>query len=528
MAVNEAVRAPGYTEGRLDAGDTGELAVARFLVLAVSALGLGVDQIALRQVGAYLLPGSSPSESTVHGLVVTSGLLAALVALRRGASFNALTCALTLSSLVLGSSGALWFLAIRRAWLFAVVSYALPVSGALACGVACASLRGAFAKAARGLDVLGYLLRPACALLIVPLLVAYAALASQVGLWRSAAVLGLVQAALAFYVPTLATFLNGRAARPAALRTLSASVFCLALGSYALARHALPSGALGIFPGDVIWRSAESAEYTLVSVQQSLELYSDRELRLTSADATRYAEALVQPACALAPRRERVLLLGLATGLAEQQLLRYPDVSALTSVSSDLSFARLALENRQLRALGSTALRDPKVRLVEAEPSVWLLQASAKFDLIVVDLPDPSGYREGKYYTHYFYQQLREHLTENGVFVTQATSPSSSPDAVASIARTVEGAGFRTKVYAAAVPMLGEWGFVLGACSALEPPALSAPVRAVLDQSSYVNAAELALLLANAPELAQSAPQNTLFRQPVVELLEDERRARGF
>src|SRR5262249_50330026 len=111
-----------------------------------------------------------------------------------------------------------------------------------------------------------------------------------------------------------------------------------------------------------------------------------------------------------------------------------------------------------------------------------------------------------------------------GLFVTQTTSPSSSPNALDSIALTVTETKFDAHVYAATIPLLGEWGFVLGARDSLTD--LRAPNKAtnkMLAQATYLDRAELDQLWTTPPALAASAEENTLAHQPLVELLAEER-----
>ncbi len=143
-------------------------------------------------------------------------------------------------------------------------------------------------------------------------------------------------------------------------------------------------------------------------------------------------------------------------------------------------------------------------------------------------MPDPSDFSQGKNYTHYFFTELRRHLAPDGLFVTQATSNAASPRSFASIAATVASAGFQVQSYTAAIPTLGEWTFVIGSLGA--PPtaaSLSPLARRMLEHASYVTPRRLELLLASPPARDRQAPVNTLSEQPVVELLNQERRSRG-
>ena len=490
--------------------------------VTLAALEEGVG----RQPGAYLLPGSLPSLAFTRTLALLACALTAYLAWRRYAGFSALSWGISWLASSLAVAGAAWFLSFGRAHA-AALALVLPLVIGVASGVILGASARVLGSPARELGVLQYALDPFRALCALAALVGCAALAARLGSWRSAALLGAIAASLGSYVPTLRRELYGRASsRFAAVPGVAAFALCVA--SALLAQLTLPKSALGRYPGEVVFTGHGPGRYVVSSVQQSFEVYRGNVLRLASVDAKRYAECLVHPALALAAARRSVLVLGSGDGLAERELLEYPDVARVSSVTDDLSLADLATNNDFFRAASADALRSPRLTLVEAEALVWLTTHSARFDVIVVDLPDPSDFSQGKNYTHYFFEQLRAHLAPGGLFVTQATSNAASPKSFSSIAASVASAGFHVQGYVAAVPTLGEWAFVLGSLGELPAPtSLCASARRVLERMSYVTPRRLELLLAAPPALDLQAPVNTLSEQPLVELLNEERRARG-
>jgi spermidine synthase len=83
------------------------------------------------------------------------------------------------------------------------------------------------------------------------------------------------------------------------------------------------------------------------------------------------------------------------------------------------------------------------------------------YDIIIIDLPDPYSLGINKMYTEQFYKRLYALLKEDGVIVTQATSPFHAPLAFATIGKTFESAGFHAKPYHYNIPSFGEWGWWL-------------------------------------------------------------------
>ncbi|MES1178818.1 MAG: hypothetical protein ABUL62_31135 [Myxococcales bacterium] len=502
------------------------LPLARFCCALFAATLAGLEEGVSREPAAYLLPGTTPGLALTRSLALLTCALTATLAWRRHAGFSTLSWGISWLASSLAVAGGAWFLSFGQAHA-AALALVLPLAVGGASGVILGAAARVLAMPARELGLLRYALSPFRALGALVTLIAWAALAARLGAWRSAALLGACTAVLAIYLPTLERTLYGRVSARFAVPT-GAVALALSATSTLLAQYTLPSSALGRYPGEIVFTGRGPGHYVVSSVQQSFEVYRGNVLRLASVDAKRYAECLVQPALALAPTRSTVLVLGTADGLAEREVLAYPDVARLTSVTDDLSLAKLAQNNDYFRAASADALRASRLTVVEAEPLVWFTTHPAQFDVIIVDLPDPSDYAQGKNYTHYFFEQLRAHLSKSGLFVTQATSNSSSPKSYSSIAASVASAGFYVHGYTAAIPTLGEWAFVLGSLDDLPAKTSLSPLaHHVLEATSYLTPRRLELLLAAPPARDAHAPVNTLSEQPVVELLNEERRSLG-
>ena len=101
------------------------------------------------------------------------------------------------------------------------------------------------------------------------------------------------------------------------------------------------------------------------------------------------------------------------------------------------------------------------MHVVNADAFRWVRETKARFDVIIVDFPDPVDFSVGKLYTETFYRMLRPHLAPGGMAVVQSTSPLVAPAAFWTVAQTLETAGFQTRPYHVYVPSFGEWGFIL-------------------------------------------------------------------
>lgn len=206
-----------------------------------------------------------------------------------------------------------------------------------------------------------------------------------------------------------------------------------------------------------------------------LRLYLNGDLQFSSIDEYRYHEALVHPA--LVGDRANLLVLGAGDGLAVREALRYPDVASVTVVELDPAVVALARSLPDLRTLNGAAFDDPRVRLVHADAFDWLRSATADFDAVIVDLPDPDETATAKLYSVEFYVLLRNVLAADARLVVQAGSPYFAPRSYWCIEASLRAAGFATTPYHVDVPSFGDWGFVL-ATAGDTPPTLAIPAAA--------------------------------------------------
>ena len=125
----------------------------------------------------------------------------------------------------------------------------------------------------------------------------------------------------------------------------------------------------------------------------------------------------------------------------------------------------LHLNNARIEALTGGSLRDPRLTLRHADAFVaidTLLADKRRFDVIIVDLPDPSHPDLNRLYSVNFYARLKQLLYGDGAMVVQSTSPYHARNAFIAIGKTLKAAGFgQVQQYHANVPSFGEWGFSL-------------------------------------------------------------------
>lgn len=205
--------------------------------------------------------------------------------------------------------------------------------------------------------------------------------------------------------------------------------------------------------------------------RDDVRLFLNGHLQFSSVDEARYHEALAIPAMAASGARQ-VLILGGGDGLAVRELLKFPSLEAITLVDIDPEMTRLATHRPELTALNGGALDSPKLRIVHRDAMSFLQEDNGFYQAILIDLPDPSTLTLAKLYSRSFYALAMRRLSQDGVLVTQATSPFFARRAFWCVATTLESvsteretaAGLpvvRTYPYRVHVPSFGEWGFVM-------------------------------------------------------------------
>ncbi|XXQ69370.1 polyamine aminopropyltransferase [Neisseriaceae bacterium B1] len=284
-------------------------------------------------------------------------------------------------------------------------------------------------------------------------------LAPKLGMARSALLFGLLNAAVALLT---AKAFQAQLPRYRQLN-VRAMVVLLALTLGFIYANRLVFQAEQRYFGDPVVYESHSPYQRLVVTQwkDDIRLYINGNLQFSSRDEARYHEALVIPAMQMAAKHKRVLILGGGDGLAAREVLKFDDVQQITLVDLDPDMTKTFQTSAKLVQLNQNALNNPKMQIVNADAAQWLEDNRELFDVIVIDLPDPSNFSLGKLYSVPMYRAVLRHLAQGGKIVVQSTSPYFAPNAYWSVVKTLETAGLNTAPYHVYVPSFGEWGFVL-------------------------------------------------------------------
>ncbi len=193
--------------------------------------------------------------------------------------------------------------------------------------------------------------------------------------------------------------------------------------------------------------------------KDDVRLYIDGNCQFSTADEYRYHEALVHIPMSVVTSHKNVLILGGGDGLAVREVLKYPDVEKIDLVDLDSEMIRICGTNKDITAINENSLSSEKLSIHNMDAYKYLEDTDEKYDVIIVDLPDPNTEVLNKLYSNIFYRMCNGTLKDDGVMVVQSTSPYYAKEAFWCINKTIQSEGMYVKPYHVEVPAFGDWGF---------------------------------------------------------------------
>lgn len=204
----------------------------------------------------------------------------------------------------------------------------------------------------------------------------------------------------------------------------------------------------------------------LTQYKDDTRLYLNSHLQFSTVDEARYHETLAHAAMSTTSKHDSVLILGGGDGLLTREILKYPDVKDVTLVDLDPAVTNFARSNPIMTDINQQSLSSDKVRIVNEDAFTWLRDSRESYDVILVDLIDPANEKIAKLYTVEFYDIARDHLVDDGAFITQASSTFFTPRSFWSIHASIEKVFSRATPMSVNIPSFGEWGFVMTSANA--------------------------------------------------------------
>ena len=217
----------------------------------------------------------------------------------------------------------------------------------------------------------------------------------------------------------------------------------------------------GLYRDNVIM--SEQTTYQKIVVtrhKDDIRLYIDGNVQFSSMDEYRYHEALVHVPMSVASGHSDILILGGGDGMAARELLKYPDTN-ITLIDLDSEMTRICSEDKVISELNEHALSSDRVTIINMDAYEYLEKCDKKYDVVIVDLPDPNNEALAKLYSNVFYRLCGQVLNPGGVINVQSTSPYYATKSFWCVTKTLESEGFTVAPYHLQVPAFGDWGFNL-------------------------------------------------------------------
>ena len=209
---------------------------------------------------------------------------------------------------------------------------------------------------------------------------------------------------------------------------------------------------------------SQQTRYQKIVITQFREhywLYLNGHQQFSSLDEAMYHEPLVHPAMLLSRNPKQVLICGGGDGCAAREVLKYPKVESVTLVDLDPAMTHVAQTFPPLTRINRNALSDSRT-LVKNDDAFHFIDTTQNFyDVIIADFPDPRDVGQARLYAKEFFSLVKKRLRPNGIFISQAGSPYTAPEAFHCIKKTIKEAGFHVLPLHNHVTTMGEWGFLL-------------------------------------------------------------------
>ena len=301
----------------------------------------------------------------------------------------------------------------------------------------------------------------------------------SLGIIKTPLFFGLINISIAIF---LSFYLEKELKNPIALKAKSIVAFLGLVALFIFSDKLLAFSEEKLYGENVVY--ANNSPYqriVLTRNDKDFRLYLNNNLQFSSADEYRYHEALVHPAMSMAKNISNVLILGGGDGFAVREVLKYKDVKNITLVDLDGQMTNFFKDNETMKKLNHNALSNPKLQIINKDAYIWIKENKKKYDVIIIDFPDPSNYSLGKLYSVQFYKELEKVTTPDTKIVVQTTSPYFAPKSFWCIDNSINQIFPFTTAYYTYVPSFGEWGF----CFASFQPIDNKIVRKIPDLRFY-------------------------------------------
>ncbi|MCM8772007.1 MAG: polyamine aminopropyltransferase [Candidatus Omnitrophica bacterium] len=173
-----------------------------------------------------------------------------------------------------------------------------------------------------------------------------------------------------------------------------------------------------------------------------------------------YHELLVHPALFIHPNPENVLIIGGGEGATLREVLKHP-VRKVWMVDIDEEMIKIA---KKYLKFDKGAFEDKRAEIIIEDGFKFLKENDQIYDVIIVDATDPGESASCSLYTIEFYNLCYQHLSKNGIYVTQGgTCIFLHHERIKNLYRNLKKVFKKVKIYSSPVfGLLPDWVFMIG------------------------------------------------------------------
>lgn len=160
----------------------------------------------------------------------------------------------------------------------------------------------------------------------------------------------------------------------------------------------------------------------------------DSIFQLSEKDEFIYHEMMVHVPLLSQTNPEKVLVIGGGDGGVVREILKHPSIKNV--VHCEIDGVVVEMSRKFLPDISQGAFEDPRVELIIGDGIKFVKETDQQFDAIIVDSTEPVGPAK-VLFTEDFFAACQQHLTPNGVFITQNGLPFLYPEHLTESAHTL-------------------------------------------------------------------------------------------
>jgi spermidine synthase len=165
-------------------------------------------------------------------------------------------------------------------------------------------------------------------------------------------------------------------------------------------------------------RDSPYARITVTGLSGQISVFENDALSFETGETQ--AESFVHLAALQHPDPRRILLLGGGIDGMVRELLRHRP-ARIDWVEFDP--VPIALTRSHLPAPIAASLTNPTVHLIMADPRRFLREIGARYDLILIGMPEPSSGQANRFYTVEFFRECADRIAPGGIVALRLPTP---------------------------------------------------------------------------------------------------------